>query len=217
MWKPSIRGRFGGGGSLDGMSWLIVLMLLMPTPTPPTPRTPASPRTPVERAAATAYTWPLTEVRVTRRFDPPPEPWLPGHRGVDLAGRPGQIVTASAQGRVSFAGSVAGRGVVSIVHPGGIKTTYEPVSPTVQQGDAVNQGTPIGELASGHEGCPVAACLHWGALRGEAYLDPLSLLGLGPIRLKPLTGAPAALPPAAARPRRTRRPGRRSAAARRCP
>ncbi|MGX9228951.1 peptidoglycan DD-metalloendopeptidase family protein [Streptomyces albus] len=50
--------------------------------------------------------------RVPRGWDPPPQPWAPGHRGVDLAARPGQPVRAVADGKVSFAGKVAGRGVV---------------------------------------------------------------------------------------------------------
>jgi len=32
----------------------------------------------------------------------------------------------------------------------------------------------------------VAACLHWGLLQGDVYLDPLALLGLGRVRLLPL-------------------------------
>jgi hypothetical protein len=31
----------------------------------------------------------------------------------------------------------------------------------------------------------VAACLHWGLRSGALYLDPLILLGLGPVRLLP--------------------------------
>src|SRR5215472_334561 len=41
----------------------------------------------VDRApAAPVYLWPLPGLpRVVRAFEPPPKPWLPGHRGVDLA------------------------------------------------------------------------------------------------------------------------------------
>src|SRR5690606_7535553 len=35
---------------------------------------------------------------VVRRFAPPPEPWLPGHRGVDLAAAPGAVVHAAGAG-----------------------------------------------------------------------------------------------------------------------
>jgi murein DD-endopeptidase MepM/ murein hydrolase activator NlpD len=86
---------------------------------------------------------------------------------------------------VVFAGLVAGRPVVSIDHLGGLRTTYEPVSPSVSAGDLVAKGQLIGTLAPGHGGCPAAACLHWGARRGTDYLDPLGLLALGEVRLLP--------------------------------
>jgi hypothetical protein len=73
---------------------------------------------------------------MVRRFDPPPRPWLPGHRGVDLAADPGAPVYAAGPGVVRFAGEVAGRGVVSVDHAGGLRTTYEPVTPAVTEGRA---------------------------------------------------------------------------------
>ena len=133
-----------------------------------------------------AFGWPVAPPQVVRRFDPPPQPWLAGHRGVDLAAAPGAEVQAAGGGTVAFAGSVAGRGVVSVVHPGGLRTTYEPVTATVHTGEAVTAGQAVGVLEAGHPGCPVAACLHWGLRRGEQYLDPLALLGLGRVRLLPL-------------------------------
>src|SRR5918995_1868736 len=69
------------------------------------------------RAVAPRYRWPVDGTpRIVRRFDPPPEPWLAGHRGVDLAATAGTIVRAAADGRVLFAGPVGGRGVVSVIH-----------------------------------------------------------------------------------------------------
>jgi murein DD-endopeptidase MepM/ murein hydrolase activator NlpD len=133
-----------------------------------------------------AFVWPLAPPSVVRRFDPPPEPWLAGHRGVDLAGAVGDPITSTGPGVVVFAGPVAGRGVVSVLHAGGLRTTYEPVVPLVSIGDRVPGGAAIGTLAAGHPGCPVAACLHWGARRDGEYLDPLALLGLGRVRLLPL-------------------------------
>lgn len=124
---------------------------------------------------------------VTRPFDPPRTPYGPGHRGVDLAGAPGQPVFAAGAGTIGYAAPLAGRGVVTVVHLGGLRTTYEPVAAAVQVGQLVPVGHPIGALEPGHRGCPVAACLHWGLLEGEVYLDPMSLLGLGPIRLLPST------------------------------
>lgn len=198
------------------MTWLATIILVLgqiPAPASAAPAA-AAPASTVPGAPG-AYGWPVEAVRVTRRFEPPPEPWLPGHRGVDLAAATGAVVRAAGPGRVAYAGMVAGRGVVSILHPDGVRTTYEPVAATVVEGDVITRGAPIATLTPGHDGCPVEACLHWGARRGESYLDPLSLIRLGRIRLKPLNpAAVAARPPAVARPRTRRRPGRRSATAR---
>ncbi|SCL30234.1 Peptidase family M23 [Micromonospora nigra] len=134
------------------------------------------------------FRWPLDGVpRPVRRFDPPPQPWLPGHRGVDLAAVPGATVRAAGAGIVLFAGPVAGRPVVTVGHADGLRTTYEPVRPTVRAGDTVPAGALLGELLAGHAGCPAPACLHWGLRRAADYLDPLVLLGLGRVRLLPLT------------------------------
>jgi murein DD-endopeptidase MepM/ murein hydrolase activator NlpD len=132
------------------------------------------------------YRWPVTPPQVLRRFEPPPERWLPGHRGVDLGSAPGTRVRSAGAGVVIHAQTLAGRGVVSVLHAGGLRTTYEPVTATVQAGDRVAAGGPIGVLETGHPGCPVAACLHWGLRRGDVYLDPLALFGLGRVRLLPL-------------------------------
>ncbi len=123
---------------------------------------------------------------VTRPFRPPPSPYGPGHRGADLGGAPGEVVRAAGNGVVVFAGTVAGRPVVSVDHAGGLRTTYEPVTPTVAAGQEVRRGDPLGTLVAGHGGCPAAACLHWGLRRGETYLDPLSLLRPPRVRLLPL-------------------------------
>lgn len=136
--------------------------------------------------AAAAYDWPVGGAHeVTRPFDPPPKPWLAGHRGVDIAGDAGAAVLAAGAGTVAFAGEVAGKPVVSIDHAG-VRTTYEPVVAIVSAGDAVTLGQPIGTLAGGHPECAAAACLHWGAKRGERYIDPLSLLKPRRVRLLPL-------------------------------
>ena len=123
---------------------------------------------------------------VTRPFDPPPDRYGAGHRGVDLAGAPGSAVLAAGDGVVVFAGVVAGRPVVSVDHAGGLRTTYEPVDAVVGAGQPVARGTVLGTLAAGHAGCPVEACLHWGLRRGEDYLDPLSLLEPPEVRLLPM-------------------------------
>ncbi len=130
--------------------------------------------------------WPLVpEPEVVADFDPPTSPYGPGHRGVDLLGRAGQRVRTALPGTVSFAGVIAGRGVVVVSH-GDTRTTYEPVTASVSVGEPVAASDPIGSLAVPGSHCFPRACLHWGWLRGSVYLDPLRLVGLGPVRLLPL-------------------------------
>lgn len=133
--------------------------------------------------------WPLApQPEVVRRFDPPGAPWGAGHRGVDLAGRPGQVVHAAMAGTVAFAGVIAGKPVVSVDH-GATRTTYEPVGATVAVGDPVAAGAPLGRLGVAGSHCFPSACLHWGWIRNsdDAYLDPLLLVDAPrPIRLLPL-------------------------------
>ncbi|MGB3474234.1 MAG: M23 family metallopeptidase [Mycobacterium sp.] len=138
--------------------------------------------------------WPLRpRPAVVRRFDAPRPDWQRGHRGVDLAGEPGRPVYAAGAGTVVFAGRSGGQPVVSLAHPGGLRTSYQPVSAAVRTGQLVAAGSMIGTLESGHPGC--AACLHWGAMWGPAsraeYVDPLGLLVSTPIRLKPVSGVSA--------------------------
>ena len=130
--------------------------------------------------------WPLVpQPEVVRAFDPPDSTWGPGHRGADLLGSPGQPVRTALGGVVSFTGVIAGRGVVVVDH-GDTRTTYEPVDAVVAVGDAVRGGDRIGTLEAGPAHCPPRTCLHWGWIRGETYLDPLGLVGAGPVRLLPL-------------------------------
>ncbi len=149
---------------------------------------------PTSRADDVRLQWPLRPGMpvVTRGFDAPRPDWQRGHRGVDLAGVVGQPVYAAGRGTVVFAGVLAGRPVVSVDHPGGLRTSYEPVEAVVRPGQLVDSGTPLGRLAAGHPGCPAAACLHWGAMWGPAqradYVDPVGLLASTPIRLKPVGG-----------------------------
>lgn len=153
--------------------------------------------------------WPLSpEPDVVRHFEAPPSPYAAGHRGVDLGGASGQRVLAALPGTVTYAGVLAGRGVVVVSH-GATRTTYQPVTAGVDVGDAVGAGDPLGRLVVAGSHCLPRACLHWGWIEGETYLDPLRLVGAAPVRLLPLwttlpgvtsSVAPTALPYAAWRP-----------------
>ena len=151
---------------------------------PPLPMPPAPP----ERPAA-VWVSPVTPSVVERSFRAPSGPYGAGHRGVDLAARPGQVVKSAGPGRVVVARPIAGRWVISVVHPmdlaplpGGHawRTTYEGVKPTVGVGQQVRAGAVIGTLAGGGH----ADGLHWGLKSGRIYVDPMTLLRR-PVVLKP--------------------------------
>lgn len=130
--------------------------------------------------------WPLhPEPAVVQTFDPPSSPYSTGHRGVDLGGTSGQRVVSALPGTVTYAAPLAGRGVVVVSH-GATRTTYQPVTSTVSVGDSVQAGDPLGRLELAGSHCLPRACLHWGWIEGETYLDPLRLVGAGPVRLLPL-------------------------------
>lgn len=167
---------------------LLVALLPAATPSSGTTRS-VQPDLPGDAPALPAgqFGWPLPgRPAVVRGFEAPAHRFGPGHRGVDLAAAEGTPVRAAAAGTVVFAGPVAGRGVISIDHPGGLRTTYEPVAPSVTAGAVVTRGQRIGTVRAGHPGC--ASCLHWGVRRATEYLDPLRLLGLGRLRLLPWDG-----------------------------
>lgn len=143
----------------------------------------------VAGAQETSWTWPLAgPYDVSRPFAPPATRYGAGHRGADLPGAAGLPVRAAGAGRVSYAGLLAGRGVIVVSH-GNLRTTYEPVTASVAVGTVVTAGQEIGRLDAAHSGCPVAACLHWGLRRGEAYLDPVQLVDRRPAQLLPLGDA----------------------------
>lgn len=132
------------------------------------------------------WLWPLQpRPLVLRRFEAPATRYGRGHRGIDLAAKPGDAVRSVDAGVVTHAATLAGRGTITLLHASGLRSTYEPVQATVQVGDVIDRGSPIGvvEHVLGH--CGVASCLHLGALRGDVYVDPLPLL-MGRVILLPV-------------------------------
>jgi murein DD-endopeptidase MepM/ murein hydrolase activator NlpD len=137
--------------------------------------------------AATGYLAPLAgAIVVTRPFVAPLTRYGPGHRGVDLASTEDEPVRAAGPGVVTFAGVIAGRGVVVIAHPDGVSTEYEPVTAQVGRGAVVIAGQIVAVVHGTHGACALGGCLHWGARRGGEYFDPMLLLRpLGVVRLLP--------------------------------
>lgn len=147
--------------------------------------------TAAEAGARPSWQWPLApRPPVLRGFDPPPKPWLSGHRGVDLGfAAAGSEVVSPAAGRVSFVGVVVDRPVITIDHGGGLRSSFEPVESTLAVGAAVAAGDVIGTVLPGH--CTAAQCLHWGVREGTEYVNPLRfVLDLRPSILLPLPGPP---------------------------
>ncbi len=156
--------------------WLLTLALLAAAP--------GQASAPAGGRSADGWAAPVRPVVLLSRFDPPPQPWLRGHRGIDLRVAPGDPVHAARAGRVTFAAVVAGRGVVVVDH-GDLRTTYEPVEATVAVGDRVRSRQVIGTVGTGTGHCGHGLCLHLGLRRDREYLDPLLLLGPGTPRLRP--------------------------------
>jgi murein DD-endopeptidase MepM/ murein hydrolase activator NlpD len=128
---------------------------------------------------------------ITDHFRAPDHPYGPGNRGIDYATQPGTAVTAAADGRVTFAGPVAGRLIVVIAHRDGLRTTYDDLAEiAVSPGQAVAAGARVGTAGS-H--------LHFGARDGNTYVDPELLFAAGAraasvgivVRLVPEDGRPA--------------------------
>jgi len=152
--------------------------------------TPWSPASGVQATLVTPdvplYRRPLDPpTHVLRGFDPPPRPWLAGHRGVDLSAADGATVRSPASGVVTFSGDVAGRGVVTVLHGDGRRSSLEPVTASVVEGTRVAAGDPLGTLTGdAHGGVPGGPALHWGVREDDRYVDPWDLLaGTGPVVL----------------------------------
>lgn len=173
-----------------------LLFLTAPAPAPERAALTPTATTADAPVPAIGRTWPVgARPTVLRGWEPPATVYGRGHRGVDLAAPAGTPVRAVAAGRVSFVGRVAGKPAVSVELTGtDLRTTYEPVTASVEKGAMVTAGEVVGAVEPTGSHCP-AACVHWGLRRGETYLDPLSLLPpwllrTGPSRLLPVLGVP---------------------------
>lgn len=125
----------------------------------------------VAAPAGTVTYRPPVDAPVVDGFRPPPENWNSGNRGLEYAARPGAPVGASADGEVVYAGLIAGKYHVVVLHADGIRTSYSYLSAiSVRRGDQVRQGQVVGTAGE---------TFHFGARAGEAYLDPALLFGGG--------------------------------------
>lgn len=143
-----------------------------------------------DRSETAIWGWPLAPVpEIVKRFDPPAQRWLPGHRGIDLAGVAGEPVLAVEAGVVTYSGQVAGVGIISVTHASGLRSTYQPVAERLDRGSRVGRGERIGVLDSAGSHCAPRDCLHLGAVRDrDSYVDPTPLLLGVELTLLPVGG-----------------------------
>lgn len=126
-------------------------------------------------SVASSWMWPLPDPHVVvRGWQAPADDYSAGHRGIDIAAATGTVVVAPESGTVHFAGRVVDRLVVSIAHPGGLVSSYEPLETALKQGDSVTRGQQIGTISSSAH-C-AGPCLHLGVRRDGRYVSPLLLL-----------------------------------------
>lgn len=131
------------------------------------------------------FDWPVRKpVSTLRAYDGPAQPWLSGHRGVDLAAKAGEDLLAPGDGVISFAGKVAGKDVVSMKY-GKMVLTFEPAVTDMDAGASVRRGQRFAKVGERSDHCD-DVCLHWGIRDGEkTYLDPASMTSPYRIVLKP--------------------------------
>ena len=121
------------------------------------------------------YVWPVT-APIVDGFRAPASQYAPGNRGLEFNTTRGQSVVAARAGTVTFAGHVAGRMFVSILHVDGVKTSYGGlVNVFAVRGQQVATGGLIGTAGDS---------LHVSARIGDAYIDPAVLFGGSPGRAR---------------------------------
>lgn len=121
------------------------------------------------------WIWPLAGFRLEQGYVAPLHAYGPGHRGIDLRPLVEPEVRAPDDGVVAFAGDVAGRGILTIEHSGGLVSTLEPIATQLRAGDVVARGETVGVVDRG--GHAADGAVHLGVRRDGEYVNPLLLLG----------------------------------------
>jgi murein DD-endopeptidase MepM/ murein hydrolase activator NlpD len=128
---------------------------------------------------APRWNWPTAQNHtIVRAFLAPAHGYGAGHRGIDISVPLDSVVLAPDDGTVEFAGVVVDRPVLSIVHDGGLVSSFEPVSSALKPGDRVRRGETIGQVVDSGGHCP-QPCLHFGVRLHGQYVSPLLYLGGG--------------------------------------
>ena len=130
------------------------------------------------------WTPPVT-ARVTDPFREPGCAWCAGNRGIEYGTVAGERVSAVATGRVTYAGTIAGRTYVVVRVADGRRVTYGNLaSESFDVGDLVIRGQLVGRAAGR---------FHLGVRVGDRYVDPAPMIGrlVHRPRLVPEDGSPA--------------------------
>ncbi|WP_240700253.1 M23 family metallopeptidase [Sphingomonas gei] len=141
----------------------------------PTPRSDPEP----ENLPSVRVTLPRLSSHFGRRGDPFRRT-AAMHYGVDIPGRLGTPVLASAPGIVRFAGAAGSYGeMVEIAHDGALATRYAHLSRIlVRPGAHVEQGEPVALMGS--TGRSTGSHLHFEVRVAGRAVDPLAYLGAVP-------------------------------------
>lgn len=102
------------------------------------------------------------------------------HTGVDITGRPGDVVRASGNGVVVYTGfsAIGGRTVV-IKHNEKIRSTYLNILDCfVTKGERVSQGDIIANIGAVDDPSLKESHLHFGIIYMDSYLDPEDVLNI---------------------------------------
>lgn len=107
---------------------------------------------------------PPVDGTIVEGFRRPQQPYGPGNRGIDYDTTPGDEVSASASGVVTFAGKIGPAWHLVVLHDDGLRTSYSFLtSVNRRRGDQVNQGDVVG--VAGEQ-------FHFGVRAGDTYIDP---------------------------------------------
>ena len=131
----------------------------------------AAPPVEQRKVAGLAWIWP-TAGKVVSTY----EPNIPGRKGIQIGGNPGQSIKAASPGQVVYSGSgLPGYGRLIIVkHSDSLLSAYGYLGNIfVKEGDRVKSGQTIAELGASKENRPV---LHFEIRQNGKPVNPLKFL-----------------------------------------
>src|SRR5699024_4127106 len=135
---------------------------------------------PAKSGGTVASNWvtPVPAMEIINAIDPPDEPWLKDHRGIDVLVALAELVPAPTTGSNRIAGTVAGSATVSVRTYSGHVLTFQPATSPMEKGERFSAGEQIGTVGPG--GHCERSCLHigaWPASTDQRYTDPGKLFG----------------------------------------